>query len=73
LLNPATLYWMFVDAKVVLSGAELQFIQDLKAGRIDKYEHSYRRTLKHRILKKHKRLTFEALLISEILEDLQNL
>lgn len=58
---------------VVLSKAELQFIQDLKKGDVDKYEPTYRRTLKHRILKKHKRLTVEALLINEVLEKLNAL
>ena len=55
----------------MLSNAELRFIQDLKKGNIDKYDPAYSRTLKHRILKKHKRLTFEALLISEIIDELR--
>lgn len=56
---------------LVLSKAELKFIQDLKKDDIEKYEPTYRRTLKHRILKKHKRLTFEALLVNEVLDKLK--
>jgi len=62
-----------LERKVVLSKAELKFIQDLKNGNVDKYEPTYRRTLKHRILKKHKQLTVEALLINEVLDELQAL
>ncbi|HEX9677419.1 hypothetical protein [Nitrososphaera sp.] len=62
-----------MERKVVLSKAELKFIQDLKNGNVDKYEPTYRRTLKHRILKKHKQLTVEALLINEVLDELQAL
>jgi hypothetical protein len=58
---------------VVLSNAELEFIQDLKRGDLSKYKPVYVRTLKHRILKKHKQLTNEALLINEILEKLESL
>jgi hypothetical protein len=61
------------ENRVVLSKAEYKFIQDLKAGNIEKYDPTYIRTLKHRILKKHKRLTFEALLINEVLDKLQEL
>jgi hypothetical protein len=57
----------------MLSKAELKFIQDLKKGDVEKYEPTYRWTLKHRILKKHKRLMFEALLINEVLDKLQEL
>lgn len=59
--------------KVVLSKAELKFIIDLKKGNIKDYDNVYLRTLKHRILKKHKQLTHEALLINEILDQLQAL
>lgn len=62
-----------IERVVVLSKAELAFIHALKKGDIDKYEPTYRRTLKHRILKGHKRLTFEALLINEVLDKLQEL
>lgn len=62
-----------VNRTVVLSKAELKFIQDLKKGNIKNYDKSYLRTLKHRILKKHKMLTHEALLINEILDKLQSL
>jgi hypothetical protein len=54
----------------VLSKAELKFLNDLKKGNIKDYDNSYLRTLKHRILKKHKRLTYEALLINEVLDEL---
>ena len=59
------------DPRVVLSKAELKFIQDLKKGNIRDYEDTYVRTLKHRILKKHRQLTYEALLINEVLDRLQ--
>jgi hypothetical protein len=51
----------------------LKFVRDLKKGDVNRYDPTYRRTLKHRILKKHKRLTFEALLINEVLDKLQEL
>jgi hypothetical protein len=62
-----------LQTRVVLSRAELRFLKDLKNEDISKYENSYLRTLKHRILKKHKRLTYEALLINEVLDKLQSL
>lgn len=62
-----------VNRTVVLSKAELKFIQDLKKDNIKNYDKSYLRTLKHRILKKHKKLTHEALLINEILDKLESL
>lgn len=54
----------------MLSRAELKFLDDLKKGNIRNYDDSYIRTLKHRILKKHRRLTYEALLINEVLDEL---
>ncbi|GEM_PF-1656883 len=59
--------------RIVLSKAELKFLHDLKKGDTSSYDSSYLRTLKHRILKKHKRLTYEALLINEVLDELQSL
>jgi hypothetical protein len=56
----------------VLSKAELKFITDLK-GDITKYDPTYVRTLKNRIMRKHKRLTYEALMINEILDRLRSL
>jgi hypothetical protein len=61
------------NSLVVLSKAELEFIEDLKNDNLSKYKPVYIRTLKHRILKKHKQLTNEALLINEILEKLESL
>jgi hypothetical protein len=61
------------DCRVVLSKAELKFIQDLKKDNVGKYDKSYLRTLKHRVLKKHRQLTHEALLINEVLDKLQKL
>jgi hypothetical protein len=55
----------------MLSKTELKFLNDLKKRNIQNYDDSYLRTLKHRILKKHKRLTYEALLINEVLDELQ--
>lgn len=57
----------------MLSKAELEFLEDLKRGDISKYKPVYVRTLKHRILKKHKQLTHEALLLNEVLDKLQEL
>jgi hypothetical protein len=62
-----------LQTRVVLSRAELRFLKDLKNEDVAKYENSYLRTLKHRILKKHKRLTYGALLINEVLDKLQSL
>ena len=64
---------LYLDKRVVLSKAELEFLEDLKRGDISKYKPVYVRTLKHRILKKHKQLTREALLVNEVLEKLQEL
>ena len=58
---------------VVLSQAELEFLKNLKAGKIEQYNKVYLRTLKHRILKKHRKLAHEALLIDEVLDKLQTL
>jgi hypothetical protein len=55
----------------VLSKAELQFLKDLKKGCIAKYTNTYIRTLKHRILRKHKQLTYEVLLINDVIDELQ--
>ncbi|HEY9387138.1 MAG TPA: hypothetical protein VIP70_08855 [Nitrososphaeraceae archaeon] len=57
----------------MLSKAELKFITDLKKGDITKYDPTYVRTLKHRIMRKHKQLTYEALMINEILDILRSL
>jgi hypothetical protein len=54
----------------MLSKTELKFLNDLKKRNIQNYDDSYLRTLKHRILKKHKRLTYEALLINEVMDEL---
>lgn len=59
--------------RVVLSKTEMQFLEDLKKGNVSKYKPVYIRTLKHRILKKHKQLTHEALLLNEVLDKLQEL
>ena len=58
---------------VVLSDAELEFLKKLKNNQIDDYNPVYIRTLKHRILKKHRKLAHEALLIDEVLDKLQSL
>jgi hypothetical protein len=59
--------------KAVLSKAERKFLDDLEAGNMEQYSYQYRKLLKHRILKKHKSLTEEALLISKLLDKLQEL
>lgn len=58
---------------VVLSDAELEFLRKLKKDDIKGYNPVYLRTLKHRILKKHRNLAHEALLIDEVLDKLQAL
>lgn len=55
----------------MLSKAELQFLKDLKKGCIAKYTNTYIRTLKHRILRKHKQLMYEVLLINDVIDELQ--
>jgi hypothetical protein len=57
----------------VLSNAERKFLHDLEKSDIARYSDVYRRILKHRILKKHKALTDDALLISKLLAKLQEL
>jgi hypothetical protein len=57
----------------MLSNAERQFLKDLEAGNIDNYTYIYRKTFKHRILKKHKLLTEDALLVSKLLDKLKDL
>ncbi len=64
---------MISENRVVLSKAELKFLEDLKKDDIKEYDKVYLRTLKHRVLKKHKKLTHEALLINEVLDKLQSL
>jgi hypothetical protein len=59
--------------KVVLSKAERKFLEDLEQGKIEQYSYEYRKLLKHRILKKHKGLTDDALLISKLLDRLQQI
>ena len=61
------------SSREVLSRAELKFLEDLKNNDIEKYDVTYRRTLKHRILKKHKQLTYEALMLNEVLDKLREL
>lgn len=57
----------------MLSKAERQFLEDLEKGDIEKYSYQYRKLLKHRILKKQKSLTEEALLISRLQDRLHEL
>jgi hypothetical protein len=62
-----------IQRQVVLSKKELKFLQDLKKGNMKEYSPNYIRVFKHRILKKHKQLAHEALLIDEVLDKLQAL
>ena len=62
-----------VPRKVVLSKEELKFLQNLKKGNMKEYTPNYTRVLKHRILRKHRQLAHEALLIDEVLDKLQAL
>ena len=56
----------------MLNKAELKFFEDLKKGNIENYDINYVRKLKHTILKKHKRLTYEILLLNEVLDKLHS-
>jgi hypothetical protein len=55
---------------VVLSKKERQFLEDLQRGRLEGYSYQYKKLLKHRILKKHRELTEEALLIGKLYKKL---
>jgi hypothetical protein len=57
----------------VLSRAEREFLENLKAGKINQYNANYRRVLKFKILKKRHSLTSDLLLINEVLDKLQEL
>jgi hypothetical protein len=59
--------------KHVLSEAERKFLHDLQKGDLSKYPPGYRKVLKHRILKKREGLTADALLISNLLDKLQEI
>lgn len=59
--------------KHVLSEAERKFLQDLDHDNISKYPRGYRKVLKHRMLKKHRALTEDALLVSKLLDKLRDL
>lgn len=58
---------------MVLSKAERQFLEDLEKNNLSKYSYQYRKLLKHRILRKQKTLTDEALLISRLHDKLKEL
>jgi hypothetical protein len=62
-----------IQRHVVLSKEELKFLHNLKNDNMQEYTPNYSRVLKHRILKKHKQLAHEALLIDEVLDKLQAL
>ena len=62
-----------IQRNVVLSKEELKFLHNLKNDNMKEYTPNYSRVLKHRILKKHKQLAHEALLIDEVLDKLQAL
>jgi hypothetical protein len=62
-----------IQRNVVLSKNELKFLQDLKNDNMQDYKRNYARVLKHRILRKHRQLAHEALLIDEVLDKLQDL
>jgi hypothetical protein len=58
---------------VLLSGKEKQFLEDLLAGRVEKYSYHYQRVLRKRILDKRKNLTEDVYLITKAEDKLQNL
>ncbi len=57
----------------MLSAAEREFLEKLRDGRVGEYNANYRRVLKHKILKKRRKLTADLLLINEVLDKLQEL
>jgi hypothetical protein len=57
----------------VLGDKEYQFLKDLDKGDITKYSDSYRRVLKHRILKKQFEVIECALLINKLRDKLEEL
>ena len=72
-LKEETYLLSIVEIKLVLTKAELKFLRDLKKGSIYDYDKIYLRTIKNRILMKHRKLTHEALLINEVLDRLKSL
>ena len=58
---------------MVLSKKERQFLEDLEKDNLDGYSYQYKKLLKHRILKKQRELTEEALLISKLYKRLVEL
>jgi hypothetical protein len=62
-----------IQSLVVLSEKEFKFLQDLKTDNMENYTQNYIRVFKHRILKKHKQLAHEPLVIDEVLDKLQAL
>jgi hypothetical protein len=57
----------------MLGDKEYQFLKDLDNGDIAKYSDSYRRVLKHRILKKQNEIIECALLINKLRDKLEAL
>jgi hypothetical protein len=58
---------------MVISKKERQFLEDLEKDNLDGYSYKYKKLLKHRILKKQRELTEEALLISKLYKKLVEL
>jgi len=59
--------------RVGLSNAELKFLKELKKGNVSSYKPTYIRTLKSRILRKEKRLSYEIALVAELRDKLEAL
>jgi len=57
----------------MLGDREFQFLKDLDKGDITKYSDSYKRVLKHRILKKQQEVIECALLINKLRDRLEAL
>lgn len=57
----------------MLGDKEYQFLKDLDKGNINGYSHSYKRVLKHRILKKQFEVIECALLINKLRDKLEAL
>jgi hypothetical protein len=57
----------------MLGEKEYQFLRDLEKGDISKYSDSYKRVLKHRILKKQHEVIEYALLLNKLRDRLEAL
>ena len=57
----------------LLSKSERKFLEDLLAGKLDKYSYHYKKVLKRRILDKRKQLTEDIALVTKAEDRLNKL